>query len=100
MLDERPIYNNSYMRRANMRALRVCADMAMEHDVMLSVDGLMLKSLSMASWQKRQRVDAFELRFAVLGVFRADAGETRADVYRRLYDEAAALRLPLGEPEM
>lgn len=99
MKQEKPDYHPAYIKRANMAKLLTTSKMAMTHDVMLSIDGGHLKSLSFNEWQGAGRRAAFEMKFAVLGVFRAMPDETRADVYRRLYDEAKSAGAQLGEPE-
>lgn len=94
-------YNPAYIRQANMVKLLAVTKMCMRHKVLLAIDGDRLKSLSLAGWQKQAKVAKFEARFdALLGIFFALKGETRADVYRRLYDEARACGALLGPPVM
>lgn len=99
MKPEKPEYKPTYHRRSNMAKLKTISAMAMKHKVMVAIDGQALKSLSLGEWQGPQRRGAFELQFALLGVFRAFPEETRADVYRRLYDEAKSAGAHLGPPE-
>lgn len=99
MNKEKPDYHPAYHRRANMAKLMTISAMAMKHRVMVGIDGQALKSLSLSDWQGARRRAAFELKFALLGVFQALPGETRAEVYQRLYDEAKCCGAHLGPPE-
>lgn len=101
MREELMLYPRSMAVRANMSVLRFASGKAAGYGVLMFAQGNRLKSLSLRAVGFERKLAIVEKNYVVLGVFLARPGETRADAYRRLFDEAAALGcLPLGEPEM
>lgn len=92
------------IKRSNMGKLREAARMAMDHPVMLSLDIDRLMTLSLAPWQRRPNVEAFERHHVMLGIFRADPGEGLDGVFARLLEEAvhagALLPSDAGQAEL
>lgn len=93
-------YPKYRVRLDNMRKLFTVSRVAMNYRVMLCADGWKLKSLSIRPEYSEEKVGEFWSGYQQLGVFRAEPGETRAELYRRLYDEAVASGVVLGPPEM
>lgn len=85
------------IKRSNIGKLREAARMAMDHQVMLSMDIDRLMTLSLAPWQRRPKVEAFERQHVVLGIFRADPGEGLGDVFSRLLEEAEHAGAPMPD---
>lgn len=80
--------NESKIKRSNMGKLREASKMAMRYDVMLGLDVDQVMTLSLGDWQRDYKVKVFRTVYQVLGVFSRMPGETRAEVYQRLYEEA------------
>jgi hypothetical protein len=68
--------------------LQEAARMAMEHPVLLALDIDRVMTLSLAPWQRRRKIQSFEMLNHVLGVFRAEPGECADDVRSRMTEEA------------
>lgn len=86
------------VKQSNLGKLREAARMAVDHPVMLAIDIDRLMTLSLAPWQPRRKVEAFEGLYQVLGVFRADPGEVSEDVFARLLAEAEGTGAPMPDP--
>lgn len=71
--------------------------MALVHSVMLSLDIDRLMTLSLAPWQRRPKVEAFERQHVVLGIFRADPVEDQDDVFSRLLEDAVHACAPMPD---
>lgn len=78
----------SKIKRSNAGKLREAARIAMTRPVLLALDVDHVMTLSLAPWQKRERVAQFEGAYVVLGVFRAEPGEEQDTVHERLTEEA------------
>lgn len=86
----------SKARRSNMSKLREASRIAMSHPVLICMYVDELKTLSLAPWCEPHKPAIFRAMYQELGTFRAMPGETRYDVFLRLWEEAEFAGALLG----